>query len=155
MKDSADEGRFWLGWAQDRCGDHAAARHTWQQVVNNLEEQSKAEPENTVPVDYLALGYAYLGDKAAAFTCARRAMELVPIERDLMSGPSELEIYARVAAVTGETEEAIAALNKLLSIPYEGGLSRAIPLTPALLRLDPMFDSLRTDQRFQKLSQEK
>jgi hypothetical protein len=47
---------------------------------------------------------------------------------------------------------AIAALKKLLSILYEGALPVGnVPLTPALLRLDPMFDSLRNDSRFQKL----
>jgi hypothetical protein len=56
-----------------------------------------------------------------------------------------------VAARTGDTDRAISTLEKLLSIPYEAPLAANPPLTPALLRLDPMFESLRKDLRFQKL----
>jgi len=71
-----------------------------------------------------------------------------------MSGPIPIEVLARVAANMGEHDRAIAALQKLLSMPYMNGLV-GTPLTPALLRLDPMFDPLRGDPRFQKLCQEK
>jgi hypothetical protein len=95
-----------------------------------------------------------LGDKAAALALSKRAMAAVPIEKDPLDGPIPIEILARVSAQMGEPDSAIAALQKLLSIPYEGALAPNVPLTPALLRLDPMFDPLRNDPRFQKLVQQ-
>jgi hypothetical protein len=75
-----------------------------------------------------------------------------PLENHALTGSVSIEIAARVAGQIGEADRAIAALHKLLSIPYAGALAPNVPLTPALLRLDPMFDPLRTIRTFKNSS---
>ncbi len=143
--------RFWLGWAQEVAGDHAAARESWTQARIELEPFLKEQPENFILIGDLALTNVALGDNDAALTLAERALALFPIDKDALTGPRPLDILARVAARIGDPDRSISTLEKLLSIPYEAPLAANPPLTPALLRLDPMFEPLRKDPRFQKL----
>jgi tetratricopeptide (TPR) repeat protein len=143
--------RYWLGWAQDVDGDRAAAQENWRQADSGLEPFLKDQPNNYRLLNLLALTNMVLGNKAAALAMAERAMAAAPLEKDAVSGPNPIEILARVSAVTGNSDRAIAALEQSLKA---GSAATAVPLTPAILRLDPMFDPLRNDPRFQKLCEQ-
>jgi TolB-like protein/Flp pilus assembly protein TadD len=144
--------RFWLGWAQEINGDNADAQTTWREARSEMEAYLKAEPENWSLMGDLALVLMGLGDKANAFRFAESGIAANPVEKDAANSPQSIDILARVAARFGEPDRAIDTLEKILSRPGNGGMATGMPLTPALLRLDPMFDSLRGYPRFEKLT---
>ncbi len=109
----------------------------------------KKDPDNPPFATALSLIHAVLGEKDAAIKEAERAVTLLPSAKDAVDGPSYEENLAFAEAMAGEKDRAIPRLRHLLEIPYSDRL------TPALLRLDPKWDSLRGDPRFQKLCEEK
>jgi TolB-like protein/class 3 adenylate cyclase/Tfp pilus assembly protein PilF len=144
--------RFWLGWAEEVAGDQASAQTILRQAQTELQPFLKEQPDNYSLIGDLAMIAAMLDDKTTAAVLTGQAMTMISSEKDALDGPSPTEILARVSARAGDQDRAIVALEKLLPLPYNGVLASGVPLTPALLRLDPMFDPLRNDPRFQKLA---
>jgi len=76
------------------------------------------------------------------------------VQNDAIRRPGAEENLALIDASFGNNARAISIIAHLLQIPYQSSLY-ATPLTPALLRLDPAWDALRSDPTFQKLCQDK
>jgi TolB-like protein/Tfp pilus assembly protein PilF len=143
-----------LAWVQRVAGDTAQAKASAEQARNTLEPLRKEQPDNAFVAAALAVAYAMLDEKGSALSEAQRAITLVPSSKDRLSGPGFEENLAIVEMIIGENSRAISTLTRLLQTPYGGWLYSPAPITPALLRLDPIWDPLRADPAFQKLCQE-
>ena len=137
------------------AGDTAQAKAFAEQARNTIEPLKKDQPDNAFVASALAVAYALLDEKESALNEAQRAITLSPSNKDRLSGPTFEENLALVETITGENTRAIATLTRLLQTPYGGWLYSPAPITPALLRLDPIWDPLRIDPAFQDLFQEK
>jgi TolB-like protein len=143
-----------LALLQHLAGDAASAKATAEQARNTLEPLYKDQQDNALFAANLSLNYAVLGNKELALKEAERAVTLLPSAKDLVTGPAMEENLALIQTILGENSRAISTLTRLLQTPY-GGLLYGTPVTPALLRLDPLWDPLRSDPDFQKLCEEK
>ena len=140
-----------LALAQHVAGDAASSKATAEQAANTLELLKKDQPENAFVAAALGVAYALLDKKDAALNEAQRAITLLPSNKERLTGPAFEENMALVEMIIGENDRAIATLTRLLQTPYGGWLYSPTPVTPALLRLDPMWDALRVDPDFRKL----
>ena len=109
-----------------------------------VEAQSRAAPNDAQRHALLGLALAYLGRKAEAVREGRRAVELIPIERDGFNGPYVQLQLVRIHALNGEPGQALDLLEPLLRVPFY--------VSPGWLRIDPAFDPLRKEPRFERLA---
>jgi len=147
-----------LALTQYLAGDTAGAKVTAEPARNTLEHFHGDQPDNGFRADVvkqLSQAYAAIGKKDSALKAAQQAVMLLPRAKDLVEGPQLEENLALIQTIFGENNRAIATLTQLLQTPYYSWLYGPAPITPALLRLDPLWDPLRSDPAFQKLCEEK
>jgi TolB-like protein/Tfp pilus assembly protein PilF len=147
--------RVLLALAQRLAGDMAGAKANAEQARNTLEPLYKNEPDNPLFAAFLSNAYAALGEKDSAINEAERAIMLLSSTQDPVYGPAYEENLALIQTIFGENSRAISTLTRLLQTPFSSWLNPFVPITPALLRLDPLWDPLRADPAFQKLCEEK
>ena len=139
---------------QRLAGDTAGAKTTAEQARNTLEQRYRDQPEADFIAASLSQAYAAMGNKDSALREAQRAIMLGTRPKDPVYRPSVDENLAIIQTMFGENSRAISTLKQLLQTPYMSWFY-GTPVTPALLRLDPIWDPLRGDPAFQKLCEEK
>jgi TolB-like protein/Tfp pilus assembly protein PilF len=132
-----------LAQAYDLKGDAENVRTYAEEARKAFEEQLRAAPND--PQRHVVLGFslAYLGRKEEAIREGERGVALDPVSKDALNGPYIQHQLVRIYMLVGEPEKALDQLEPLLKIPYF--------LSPGWLKIDPNFDPLRKNPRFQKL----
>ena len=141
-----------LGLAQQRAGNVAASKATYERAVQEFTQELTTVGKGSGPEANLhsLLGVAYAGlGNAAAVAEGQKGMALQPTSEDPFEGPEREEQMAQIYALLGDADHAIPILKRLLesSAPTE--------IVPTLLRLSPIWDPIRNDPRFQELVAEK
>jgi TolB-like protein len=140
-------------WADflEFSGDKVGAQAAFARLRDSTEASLKQQSDNATMAGLRAYALAGLGEREAALSAVEQTLALTANDAR-QNGPIQ-ELKARLLARFGDKDNAIPLLQHLLTTAYDGYYSA--PLTPALLRLDPDFDPLRGDARFEKLCQDK
>jgi serine/threonine protein kinase/tetratricopeptide (TPR) repeat protein len=132
-----------LALLQAAEGDAAKRRNYAGEAVKALEEQLRAAPDDALRRAARGVALAHLGRREEAIHEGKRSAALSPVAEDSNIGTVVQHQLALVYILAGEPEKALDNLEPLLRIPYF--------LSPGWLKIDPSFDPLRNNPRFQKL----
>ena len=123
--------------------DDDKARSAFTAARAEQEEVVEAQPDFGPPWCVLGLIDAALGRKEEALREGRRAVELLPVEKDAVRGPVAIKYLAMIAAWTGDKDRALQQLATIAPPPS--------PVTYGRLKLFPFWDPLRGDSRFEQI----
>jgi serine/threonine-protein kinase len=124
-------------------GDKAKANEAMERARVFVEQQTRENPNDAARHVQLGLIFAALKRKEDAIREGKRAAELLPESKDAFDGPSITISLAQIYAWTGEIDQALQLVEHSLNTP--AGIS--VPI----LKIDPVWDPLRKDPRFQAL----
>jgi tetratricopeptide (TPR) repeat protein len=123
--------------------DKGKAHSAFERARFIAEKAVREGPDDASRHVTLGLVLAGLGEKELAIAEGKRAVELLPESQDALDGPKVTLALAQIYAWTGESDEAIQLLDRSLSTPNG--------ITVSFLKLDPIWEPLRGDPRFQAL----
>jgi len=142
-----------LGLAQQRAGNVADAKATFQEAMREVTQELGTVPADSGPAaelhSYLGVVYAALGDAASAVKEGKKGMAMQPSSEDLFEGPAREEQMAQIYALLGNADEAIPIIKRLVHIASFNSIS------VGLMYIDPVWDPIRSDPRFEELVAEK
>ena len=146
-----------LACNQRLAGDTAGAKLTAEKARNTLELAYRRKEEghgwrsrNSHLEESLSRTYALMGKKDLALSVVQRGVMLWPRAKDPVFGPTQEENLAIVQTMVGENKRAISNITRLLKTPYASDFYSPTGVTPALLRLDPIWDRSARRSRFPK-----
>jgi len=114
-------------------------------IEGSLEGLEEIGPRLSPSVSRLGFVYARMGMKEKAIEYGELAVEILPVSKDAVQGIVHLEKLAMIYVITGEHDKAFELLDRLFSMPA------SLLISPEILKLDPLFDPIRDDPRFDRL----
>jgi Flp pilus assembly protein TadD len=134
---------YWEGVVARWQGDSAKAQAAFNVARNEVAKIVEKQPDFPVALSLLGMIDAGLGRKEEALREGRRACELLPISKDAITGAALAVNLAQIYAWIGEKDLAIEQIAAVERVPND--------LSYGLLKLSPIWDSLRGDPRFEKI----